>query len=734
MNKKSILKRNILVLTGSLISIIAPIVLTSCSTNNQPPINNGIVNKPENNKPNSGNNNSNNNGNIDGTNGSNNNSNESNANAFIDKEKNPELFLSKHLFTYDDLIKMTPLEIHQKTPLYQSSLKNLNYLLKKENIDFININGIETINKVYSWYKEIGIVGEIGENDKDKVKNTPNIFGRNDLLTQKYLDKFSKENINVQELDFAKYKEKINEIILSNPFGYLPSNLNQLIYYLSIEDISKLFNLNNLKNVYANHNDKNGNIDIYFEKNDNGISKINVNSTNSNLKKDDDFLQYIFDRTFFIQANFWKFERQNPYDWFNFSLTPKVFGGTMWIIDRINNETLNNDTYEFLVGTNLHVLDFSPFFEKNNRTNRVVNKYWDGGFRDWGAKGSTTNTEDIIEKLTNSNDSIINTKGSVDVFNKKQEDISPIYMKMGTNVVKDVSKIDVDSIDLKNDYESNIEWGSNKYIDLVWYTPTFTSSGVRTTNGGEDEIIFGENLSGDRIGTVTDGGADFAVAKIKMKKNQIDKLLPKLGSILGTNDEKDWYIGLGKKEHIIANQTIYVGGYPEFNWNYSKSIGGRVTSKTRHVTSDFNVVRHWTKFNKEVNDIRNKKFSSYKEYEDNHQPYYKGKNGKRKFEHGMKLSNLVQNSILNTSANRYLLGGASGSMAIDSKFNLVGALFNGITNSIDEPFYTNGIGLMDSQSQYDNWDGSIRNDILKKIKEENLYTIKINPKNIINKN
>lgn len=718
MKNKLFLKNHILLVIGGIFSIVTPIVLSSCSTIS--------TSNNTNNNNNNGNNNNNN-----GNQNNNNNSNENNGNdGFLDKDKNPELFVSKHIFSYDELITKTPLEIHQSTPLYKSSLKNLEFLLKKENIDSSNIISDELKAKLNDWYKEIGIIGEIGNDDKEKVRYTPTNFDKDKVLTQKYVESINEESgLNISQLSFGDIKDKVNEVILNNPFGYLPSNLNQMLYYLNINDISKLFKIDNLKEIFINHDDKLGVINIYFRKNDGGIFKLLIDSTNSNIKKNHDFLQYIFDRTFSISANFWKFE-PGTLDRYNFYLSKKGSGGSVWIIDRIVNETLPENTYEFLIGTNLHVLDFSPFFEKTNKINKIWNKYWDGGFRDFGEKNSSPPGMDNVKKLLPKDDSDI--IGFVEVLDKKREDTSPIYMRMATNSEKDVSKIDPNLTTQKNDYDMNIEWGSNKYIDLIWYTPSFTSSGVRsTTSGGVEELLFGKKIDGDRIGTILDGGADFAVAKIKLKKSQIDKLLPKLGNVLGTEKEKDWYMGLGKQEKIISNQTVFIGGYPEYYWNSSKSIGGRIRSKNRHVTFNDDSVPYWTKFDSEINKEKNERFGTVKENEDNHQPYYKGVKN-RTFEHGMKLRKIVQNSILNTSAEDvYLQKGASGSMAIDSKFNLVGFLFNGL-GSYEDPmnFFTNGIGLMDSLSTYDNWDGSIRNDILKKIKSENLYTIKINPKQI----
>ncbi|SYV90160.1 Uncharacterised protein, partial [Metamycoplasma alkalescens] len=73
------------------------------------------------------------------------------------------------------------------------------------------------------------------------------------MIKQKYLDKFENKN------NFEALNYNFNDLISKNPFGFLPSNLSQLFYYMNFDSIKKLFNLSNdVKNIKANFDDSNG--------------------------------------------------------------------------------------------------------------------------------------------------------------------------------------------------------------------------------------------------------------------------------------------------------------------------------------------------------------------------------------------------------------------------------------------------------------------------------------------
>ncbi|CEA10457.1 hypothetical protein MCCPILRI181_00089 [Mycoplasma capricolum subsp. capripneumoniae] len=72
-------------------------------------------------------------------------------------------------------------------------------------------------------------------------------------------------------------------------------------------------------------------------------------------------------------------------------------------------------------------------------------------------------------------------------------------------------------------------------------------------------------------------------------------------------------------------------------------------------------------------------------------------------------------------------GDSSGSMAIDSSFNLIGINYL-LTKDQLHNTTTNAISLMQGQSTYENgFDGNIRTDFINKLKKDNLITVKLNP-------
>ena len=141
-------------------------------------------------------------------------------------------------------------------------------------------------------------------------------------------------------------------------------------------------------------------------------------------------------------------------------------------------------------------------------------------------------------------------------------------------------------------------------------------------------------------------------------------------------------------------------------------------------------ILYWAKYDATLNEKVNSRNDFYKNYTESFRPKDSS------MIHGMGIRMSVQNSILqiHSKNDNYLTGGGSGSMAIDSRFNLVGATFMVVyppntTNVDDANPISNFIGLFNSYEKYDNWDGNIKKDVVNKLKEESTYTYKLNPKN-----
>ena len=136
----------------------------------------------------------------------------------------------------------------------------------KEKWDFTgDINKEVPIKNFYKLNQEVGIAGEYTY-DKDTSKLTENQL-LNQLMScmpnqiditqfdtkQKYLPTFSESDAQGAVEKFVD----VNAIIKLNQFGYLPSNLSQLLFYMDYEGIASILNLSSegVKDIKANWED-----------------------------------------------------------------------------------------------------------------------------------------------------------------------------------------------------------------------------------------------------------------------------------------------------------------------------------------------------------------------------------------------------------------------------------------------------------------------------------------------
>lgn len=663
---------------------------------------------------------------------------------YIDPIKNPNKFNDKHLFQLEEINKIN--SVHQliaKTPLFQSSLNNVYYqLLNYRQENDLNIKGFNFINAIgesktqmiedfFKIIKDIGIFGDYQLEDIfDLIKFYPDKIMKDFFITQKYLPNPSNEMKNNSVLLNNVSKEKINETIKNNIFGYLPSNLSQFLYYLNLNEIANLFNINaQLKTVYSEFDDKKGFVELFFETTENNKYKYILSSSDfSSLKKVKDFKQFIYDRSFIFKTSLWDYRKINPIANQGFIFKEHILSGSAWVLDRIHNPILEKEgKYEFLVGSNLHVFNLTKGFEKSNV---ISNKYyvdnWNGGFvaKHKNSTGDGWVIEDQIEKY-NATDI---AGFSYETLKKAKRRVPVEFLKYDIRDVEELENKLESSPTIKKTTVQSSTIGSDNYLDLVWYTPDFQSDNIRARNDSNSDYFFGEgNVDNNFMGTLVNGGADFAIAKVVLSRDEINKLIPSLLEVLNTKNEKDWYTGLGNDELLNPNQTILIGGFPENEWQSSKSIGGIIKTRDRLVEtansfSSNESQKYWTRYN-EKDNLR---LNTY-----NQRAQWYSKNFRDDFGHGMAIEKMIQNSIYYTNLenNEFFLGGASGSMAIDSRFNIQGVLFSGLfpPNDSTRPF-TNSIALFKQHSKYKDWNGSIKQDVISKLKKEKTWTLKLNPK------
>ncbi|MGX9364197.1 MAG2960 family serine endopeptidase lipoprotein [Mycoplasma sp. 527] len=591
-----------------------------------------------------------------------------------------------------------------QTPYYKKKLQEFKNYLKTAN----NNTGLDLSNNrldlgFLNYLKEVGIYGEYGDNDEQKWRQFFNGYNKEHMMKALFLDTFDTiPNNSIEIKQDENIANKIKGIIRNNPFGYLPSNLSQFLYYIDLDTIKKMIDFNQeIEEIKAKHNDLSGEITLLFKTKSTQFRHLTLNTSNSLLRKNDDFYQYIYDRSFSL--NYKGIYTVRPPFGGNPSQRYTSTSGTAWIVDRIDNKITTNknggEEYEFLVATNAHVASLTHIFDKSI----VYNKNTD--------KKNINNFVGRLDPNFNFNKHNYETADNGEIINDYQKYFKkPLNTHQGTDT-------------------------KSQYLDWIYYTPRFSSKGLRANRAVTnffDELTDANN----RLGTVKNGGADFAILKLRFTKNNIRDLFPTLYEILDTPAEKDWYIGFGnetnkQKNHESPIQTHFVLGFPDVDGtiklNAARSQGGYIETKNRVVDNDKNNkdnfnslwVRYNEKENKDWNSIDNK----WMDYE---KPFGKAP------EHGMPKNILQQMTTLylDNEKNESLDSGSSGSMVIDSRFNLIGINFIHIVESDNSENRGNQIILFRGESEYDpkEFSGDIKHDFITKLEVDKLKTIKLNPK------
>ncbi len=702
--------------------------------------------------------------------------------------ENVDLDGTIHSIPMNDILNATsPLEIIAKTRLFKETVKNVNKLIRNGNwgnqenqkLDFYEkLSSDDDENKFYKLNQEVGISGEYGNDIGEKMMFAPKGIQANYDMPQRYLRGF------IDSASYQNYFVNIDSIILKNQFGYLPSNMSQMLFYMDYNSIKNIFGVkSNIIDINANVDDEKGELDILLTLKNGSINRYHYNQTNSVLKKNKDFRQYIYDRSFKLTWQGLVSAKMKKNSNIRLELKPQWLSGTSWIFDRIiKPNSKNNEKYEFLVGTNMHVLNISDAFNKdralstgtsiwssNEFTNpsineKIYNEHWDGGFFTKTYVGSDvpTNVKDeIVNQRYESKNNLYYEK-----FNNRNTKYTIKAMaRKGISDDSDESE--------KAVLDTNIQTPEGQYVGTslnnrnatekaVWYTPTFETIGSYTDN---DNRMIGpvfdrpkistnpndlsEGLTrwkGNRVGKISNAGGDFAVTKMEFTKDEIKILFPSLYKVLGTEQEKDWYMGMGanngKNPVPSANSTLFVGGFPATDghrqgWSTMKSIGGKIISQQRYLGPDKagSVQSYWTKYNEEDNNKFNeyrglvnwyKKWSKFPSFNDEDNKIFNP--------HGMQIQKVLQQSIITYSNNGWhdsesiLYGGSSGAMIINSRFELIGVNFMGSwKENMDYSYFNVGM-LFNNYTEY-NKDYSIIKQIQDKLKNENLNSFRLNPKN-----
>ncbi len=634
-------------------------------------------------------------------------------NKIYSESQNPEYFKDAHYFGKDFLLNHSVMQIIQNTPKYQTGVHNLyTFLYNGDNnqpINFLDPNDPNRNKRFWELAKNVGHYGDFGKNNDEKLMFYNRGISYNGMAEQIYLPKFSEG----ESSGALSNSENLTEIVKKNPFGFLPSNLSQLFYYMKIDEIGKIFKISNLEKVSANFDDKKGQISILFESGDGKKQIWKSNQTNSNLKKDIDYEKFIYDRSFSIGIYGFKYYQDQ---FFGDRYGTEAFKeyGTAWVLDRITNNDDNSDSYELLVGTNIHVWNMPQIFDKSMYFFDVDNKSekskkWNAGF-------------------VNQNYQFISEEDA-----KKGNKLKPFFTAARSEHLISGNKYE-------NTYPKIKEYpvfdAYDSYLTAPYYTPRYKVEGIM----GHDVDVGLKYLDNynetTRVGTTKNGGSDFVILRLKIKKTDLEHVLPELKKAIDSGTEKDWHIGLGRNEKFSPIKTQFYGGYPVatsdnengdwekgVNFKSNKSTGGIINTRSR-VINDSLFHGLWVPYNDAENKDWNAKHEKWKNYQ---KPFLAN------LKHGMLKKVLNQHSNLYTKVNSEnkldaLGSGSSGSMAIDSSFNLIGINYSYSTDSESNTF-SNAISLMEGQSTYlDGFNGNIREDFKKKLQKDGLYTVKINPK------
>ncbi|QVK02852.1 MAG2960 family serine endopeptidase lipoprotein [Mycoplasma mycoides] len=657
----------------------------------------------------------NNNSNNDQNQNSQTNQNQSDSNNKIDENDEVKLFNS-HFLDINQLQNLTPYQIHKQTKDYITGQKEFNNFVKNNNIDFTLYDHKEYQKNYWELASKLGEYGNIGEDKISRTKFYNPYIPLSYSIKQQKLEEFKDEEIkglNSENFDFKN-------LVKTNPFGFLPSNLSQLLSYASFNSLEKLFKIKDIINLKSKHNDIKGSFELLIKTKNKKYYYKTTKDKNNFLKTNEDYFKYIHDRSFQLEINVkqWVIDQDEKTLKENPRLNFANASGTAWVIDRIDNKT-DKDNYELLLATNIHVFSLRKTFDKSIFNNKVSEGKWKEfpvGFYDGkNTKDTDDNRRMKVYLKANRTEKIDNKNGLVetDVDKNKSFDAFDAY---------------------------------SQYLVAPYYTPRYSADSIYFKDFNKKSLYFNDN---DYLSKTNNSGADFLTLRLKIEKNKLKQLLPSLEKVIGKKEEKDWYVKFGKNK-FSPLQTQFYAGYPK-NWNPFikntqfrglKSEGGLVATQ-RKILEDIYFRDIWLKYDRDKNKEYNSLNDAYKKYE---KPFINN-------EHGMNLTIADQFSTLYTNipfGQLALKQGASGSMVIDSSFNVIGILNTEVEDTSKDKYIhiplfkhkdqtfslvvrvqTNGVILFNSLSNdyltKNNQSPKIIDGLIEKLKEDKLKTISLNP-------
>lgn len=521
---------------------------------------------------------------------------------------------------------------------------------------------------------------------------SPKILDKSIKTIKEYIPKDSKNTYWIN-------RNLIQELIKINPYGYLPTAFFQFINTIKVDEYFKFLNITKDKNKLISKNnqnqlaeieildilyrmsDRHGELEFIIKIKDKKTNEIiylseEFNTTNSNLKRNEDYWKFIFDRS--ISINFLSTKDGKE---------ARINSGTGWIVDRIDDDQIDADYVKVLVATNLHVLSFSNFSKtkkKNEQTRWFNQQEYEQYLND--------NKYQLVSDIYLDKERYKYVLWSTAAY---KPDISNFYSTLGGLSAASLAKV----YNLKND----------SWLERGWFIPELEAKGIIAN---EKLATYYQTKNG--IKTMVNGTMDLVIVPMLLKKTDIKQRLPSYYDVLGTKNEADWYIGLGNSKPYLPQLQTFRGGYPGDHisgsnaltyFMGSKAYGGLVQGFDRELSNETI-----------IDYIGTKRINNQEGKLDLNNSYLH------------KMFN-VGSRLITSEEIGQLKAGSSGSLVIDARFNPIGIHFASLlSKNYGTEYNTQIANLFVAQSPDLTKDTNLAIALKNKLKKEQIYTYKINPK------
>ncbi|MCV3754235.1 DUF31 family protein [Ureaplasma zalophigenitalium] len=455
------------------------------------------------------------------------------------------------VYSLDEMLNLhgSPFEIINENPYYRE-------YLKKANNYFNQITRDDEVVKFY--LNKTGFLG-FNTNEATRLDLLKTTRTSQSLKYQvSFLNYIARDELlkaNEIETDWDVDIDIINQLIKNNPYGYLPSSFLQFFNWLTPSEYTRLIQRKNIwatdvqvEGISFRSSDRHGELELYILLSNNKYIYKKITHHNSLLKTNEDYYQYIFDRT--ISLNMLQTNEKNDLN---------IISGTGFILDRVITD--DPDTYTFLVATNNHVLNLRSYNDK----------------------------EEPIKWFNQETYNQFLEDHKTDISNEAYEDKDRYkYLLWGKTPEKSAISNSFSSINGVgfSRLSKVLNYTENNYLTPFFFMPQLT---------GHDLIFKTHENEIKNLHQLQNGTIDFVVIKMQVNKEDVTKQLPELSKIIGTDREEQWYVKYQPKYRYHPQITTFSAGYVGASdhstglslWKGSKGVGNLVigSEHTIHKTN-----------------------------------------------------------------------------------------------------------------------------------------------------